>query len=117
MVRIRLRRTGLRHQPTYRVVVADKESPRDGRFLEILGSYNPRTQPHSVEVDESRVYHWMSVGAQPSESVVQVFRSVGIMDRFARYKAGEPIEKLLEESKVYFENRKVEESTLASSTK
>ncbi|MBI4928660.1 MAG: 30S ribosomal protein S16, partial [Anaerolineae bacterium] len=54
MVRIRLRRTGLRHQPTYRVVVADKESPRDGRFLEILGSYNPRTQPHSVEVDESR---------------------------------------------------------------
>ncbi|MBI4927380.1 MAG: hypothetical protein HY835_06420 [Anaerolineae bacterium] len=59
----------------------------------------------------------MSVGAQPSESVVQVFRSVGIMDRFARYKAGEPIEKLLEESKVYFENRKVEESTLASSTK
>lgn len=115
MVRIRLRRTGLRHQPTYRIVVADKEAPRDGRFLEILGSYNPRTQPHDVDVNEERVYHWMNVGAQPSDSVVQVFKSVGIMDRYARVKAGEPVETVLEDAKAYFAARKVvAKTTLAS---
>ncbi len=111
MVRIRLRRIGLRHQPSYRIVAADKEAPRDGRFLEILGSYNPRTEPFTLEVDEARVYHWLKVGAQPSEPVVMLFKSVGIMDRFERLKAGEPEEKLLEESKAYFENRKVNPQT------
>jgi small subunit ribosomal protein S16 len=111
MVRIRLRRIGLRHQPSYRVIAADKEAPRDGRFLEILGSYNPRTEPFTLEVNEARVYHWLSVGAQPSESVVQLFKSTGIMDRFARLKAGEAEEKLLEESKAYFDNRKVNPQT------
>ena len=115
MVRIRLRRTGLKHQPSYRVVVADKEAPRDGRFLEILGSYNPRTEPFTLEVNEARVYHWMTVGAQPSESVVKLFRSTGIMDRFARLKAGEAEEKLLEESKAYFGARKVDPRTNAAS--
>jgi small subunit ribosomal protein S16 len=115
MVRIRLRRIGLKHQPSYRVVAADKEAPRDGRFLEILGSYNPRTEPFTLEVDEARVYHWLRVGAQPSDSVVQLFRSTGIMDRFARLKAGEAEEKLLEESKAYFAARKVEQSTTAAS--
>lgn len=99
MVRIRLRRTGLRHQPTYRVVVADKESPRDGRFIEILGSYNPRTEPFTLEIDESRAYHWMSVGAQPSESVVKLFKSAGVLDRFARVKAGEDKEVVLADAK------------------
>lgn len=108
MVRIRLRRIGLKHQPSYRVVVADKEAPRDGSFLEILGVYNPRTEPFTLEVKEDRVYHWMSVGAQPSESVVKLFKSTGIMDRFARLKAGEPAEKLVEEAKTYFENRKAQ---------
>ena len=75
MVRIRLRRTGLKGQPSYRVVVADKEAPRDGRFLEIFGFYNPRTDPFTLEVKEDRVYDWMSKGAQPSESVVKLFNS------------------------------------------
>jgi small subunit ribosomal protein S16 len=105
MVRIRLRRTGLRHQPTYRVMVADKESPRDGRFLEILGSYNPRTNPFTLAVDESRVYHWLSVGAQPSESVMQLFKSAGVLARFDRYKNGEPVEALVAEAKIYFAQR------------
>ncbi len=56
MVRIRLRRTGLKKQSTYRVVAADKESPRDGRFLEILGSYNPRTEPFTLNVKEDRIF-------------------------------------------------------------
>jgi small subunit ribosomal protein S16 len=115
MVRIRLRRIGLRHQPSYRIVAADKEAPRDGRFLEILGSYNPRTEPSTLDVDEARIYHWLTVGAQPSESVVKIFRSAGIMDRFARLKAGEAEEKLLEESKAYFEGRKVEQRTSVAS--
>jgi len=98
MVRIRLRRTGLKGQPSYRVVVADKESPRDGRFLEILGHYNPRTEPATLEVNEERVYDWMSKGAQPSESVAQLFKTAGILDRFNRFKAGEKIEVLLDEA-------------------
>ena len=106
MVRIRLRRTGQRHQPSYRIVAADIESPRDGRFLEILGSYNPLTDPFTLDVKEDRIYHWMKNDAQPSDSVVQLLKSTGVMDRFARFKAGEPIEKLLEESKAYFANRK-----------
>jgi len=98
MVRIRLRRTGSRGQPSYRIVVADKESPRDGRFLEILGDYNPRTEPATMNVKEDRVYDWMSKGAQPSESVAQLFKTAGVLDRFERFKIGEKVEVLLEEA-------------------
>jgi len=105
MVRIRLRRTGLRHQPSYRIVVADKESPRDGRFLEIVGFYNPRTEPFTFDVKEDRVYDWMMKGAQPSEALAQLFRSVGLLNRFARYKAGEPLETILAEAKTAHDTR------------
>lgn len=111
MVRIRLRRTGLKGQASYRVVVADKESPRDGRFIEILGSYNPRTEPFTLEVKEDRVYDWMSKGAQPSESVVKLFTSTGLMDRFNRFKAGESVETLLAEAKASAESRHVSAKT------
>ncbi len=97
MVRIRLRRTGLRGQPSYRLVVADKESPRDGRFLEIVGYYNPRTQPGTLIIKEDRVYEWMSKGALPTESVAQLFKTAGTDERFKRFKAGEPVETLLAE--------------------
>jgi small subunit ribosomal protein S16 len=98
MVRIRLRRIGLKGQPTYRVVAADKESPRDGRFLEILGVYNPRTQPATIHLKEDRVYHWMKNGALPSESVAQVFKSAGVLDRWERFKNGESVETLMKEA-------------------
>src|SRR5512143_4204795 len=98
MVRIRLRRIGLRGQPTYRIVAADKESPRDGRFLEILGFYNPRTQPATIHVKEDRAYHWMKNGALPTESVEQVFKSSGLLDRFERFKKGEAVDTLLQEA-------------------
>ena len=98
MVRIRLRRIGLRGQPTYRIVAADKESPRDGRFLEILGFYNPRTQPATIHVKEDRAYHWMKNGALPTESVEKVFKSAGILDRFERFKKGESVETLVAEA-------------------
>jgi small subunit ribosomal protein S16 len=98
MVRIRLRRTGSRGQPSYRIVVADKESPRDGRFLEIVGSYNPRTEPASLEIDEARVYEWMNKGALPTESVAQLFRTSGTAARYDRLKKGEAAESLLTEA-------------------
>jgi small subunit ribosomal protein S16 len=97
MVRIRLRRVGLKAQPAYRLVVTDKESPRDGRFLEIVGFYNPRTNPTTLSLVEARIYDWMSKGAQPTESVAQIFKSSGLDERFARFKKGEPVETLLEE--------------------
>ena len=99
MVRIRLRQIGAKHQPSYRLVAADKEAPRDGRFLEILGFYNPRTEPATITIKEERVYDWIMKGAQPSESAAQVLRSAGLLDRFERFKKGEPVETLLEEAK------------------
>ncbi len=98
MVRIRFRRTGMKGQPSYRIVAADKESPRDGRFLEILGFYNPRTEPTTLTVKEDRVFHWMKNGAKPTESVEQVFNTAGVLDRWERFKKGEDIETLMKEA-------------------
>ena len=97
MVRLRLRRIGAKKQPSYRVVAADKESPRDGRFLEVLGHYNPRTEPSTITLKEDRVFHWLSVGAQPSEAVARLFKQMGTDERYARFKDGEDIEVLMEE--------------------
>ena len=98
MVRIRLRRVGAKGQASYRVVAADKEAPRDGRFLEILGFYNPRTEPATIQLKEDRIFDWISKGAQPSESVLQIFNVTGTMERFDRYKKGEELETLLAEA-------------------
>jgi small subunit ribosomal protein S16 len=111
MVRIRLRRVGGKKQPSYRIIASDKESPRDGRFLEILGAYNPRTEPPTLEFEESRIYDWMSKGAQPSASVSQLFQSAGLLDRFERYKAGEPLEVLLAEAKTTQDARQLSRQT------
>lgn len=98
MVRIRLRRIGLKGQPSYRIVAADKESPRDGRFLEILGFYNPRTEPATLTVKEDRVFHWMQNGAKPTESVEQIFKTAGTLERWERFKQGEDSETLMKEA-------------------
>ena len=81
MVKIRLRRMGAKKQPTYRFVVADERSPRDGRFIEILGHYNPRTEPKTVVVDEAKAKQWLEKGAQPSDTVRRLFAEKGIMER------------------------------------
>lgn len=99
MVRLRLRRIGAKRQASYRIVAAEKEAPRDGRFLEILGSYNPRTDPSTIQLNEERIYDWMSKGAQPSESVAKLFKTTGLLERYERFKKGEPVETLLEEAK------------------
>jgi small subunit ribosomal protein S16 len=97
MVRLRLRRIGAKKQPSYRVVAADRESPRDGRFLEALGHYNPRTEPATITLKEDRIFHWLSVGAQPSDAVERLFKQIGTDERYARFKDGEDLEKLMEE--------------------
>ena len=111
MVRIRLRRVGAKKQPSYRVVAADKESPRDGRFLEVLGFYNPRTEPSTINFTEDRVYHWLSVGAQPSDAVRRLFDQVGLWDRYQRFKDGEDVAKLVEEAAAAEEARNVDPRT------
>jgi small subunit ribosomal protein S16 len=114
MVRIRLRRTGLRNQPSYRIVAAEKESPRDGKYLEILGTYNPRTDPFTITVEEDRVYHWMNNGAQPSESVNQIFRTIGLLDRYKKFQEGAKIEDVLAEAKEFYDSRVVNPKTRQS---
>ena len=78
MVRIRLRRTGARNNPAYRVVVADQNSPRDGRFIETIGHYLPTRQPAVVEINEEKARKWLAQGAQPSETVASLLKAKGI---------------------------------------
>jgi small subunit ribosomal protein S16 len=80
MVRIRLRRQGAKKQPSYRVVVADQHSPRDGRLIENIGFYNPRTEPETLQIDVERARYWLSQGAQPSESVARLLKSAGVIE-------------------------------------
>ena len=77
-VKIRLTRIGSKKNPIYRVVVADSRSPRDGRFIEIVGRYNPQTQPSTIEIDEAKVKDWISKGAQPTDSVRRLMEAQGI---------------------------------------
>lgn len=98
MVKIRLRRVGAKKQASFRIVVADSRAPRDGRFIERIGIYNPRTEPETVEIDEERALHWLGVGAQPTESVIRLFTTYGTMARFERLKEGEDLETLLAEA-------------------
>jgi small subunit ribosomal protein S16 len=78
-VRIRLTRVGATKQPTYRIVVADGRSARDGRSIETLGHYNPRSEPIEFKVDEEKAKAWLAQGAQPSDTVVRLFKQAGII--------------------------------------
>jgi|GEM_PF-184449 len=97
MLRIRLSRVGKKGQPYYRVVVADSESKRDGRIVENIGHYNTLVKPSAFVVKEDRVLYWLSVGAQPSDTVRNFLEKRGTMKRLARLKAGEPLEALVAE--------------------
>ncbi len=110
-VRIRLRRVGLKKQPSYRIVVADSRSPRDGRFIEIIGHYNPRTEPITEVVKEDRALYWLSVGAQPSEPVMRIFKRLGTLDRYQRLRQGEDLEKLVAEAEEAAAQRPVNPKT------
>ncbi|OGU29697.1 MAG: 30S ribosomal protein S16 [Ignavibacteria bacterium GWA2_35_9] len=77
-VKLRLRRMGKKKQPVYKVVAADSRSPRDGKFLEAVGLYNPLTKPHTVDIKEDRVLYWLDKGAQPTDTVKSLLRQKGI---------------------------------------
>ena len=80
MVKIRLTRTGAKKAPCYRVVVADSRYPRDGRFIEEIGYYNPISNPVEIKVNEEKAKEWMAKGAQPTETVKALFKKSGIID-------------------------------------
>ena len=86
-VKLRLMRMGKKKQPTYRVVAADSRSPRDGRFIEILGTYQPRQEPSGVLIDNARAIKWLSEGAQPTETVQKLLKISGAWDEFQAAKA------------------------------
>ncbi len=81
-VRIRLKRMGAHKAPFYRIVVSDSRSPRDGRFIEEIGTYNPVVQPAAVSIDEEKAMKWLQTGAQASDTVRNLFSKAGIMKRF-----------------------------------
>ena len=87
MVKLRLTRVGKKKQPSYRLVAAPSRSPRDGRFIEILGHYNPLTNPPTVVFKEELIMHWLKEGAQPTESVMQLLARAGIWQKFT----GKPV--------------------------
>ena len=78
-VKIRLRRVGRKKSPMYRIVVADSKSPRDGKFIEIIGQYQPRTGDKAINLDADRVNHWLDVGAQPTDTVRSLLRKAGLL--------------------------------------
>ena len=86
MVKIRLRRMGAKKAPFYRIVVADARSPRDGKFIESIGYYDPVTTPANVKIDEEKAMKWMGNGAQPTDTVKNLFSKQGIMKKFAEAK-------------------------------
>ncbi len=91
MIKLRLRRMGAKKRPSYRIVAADSRSPRDGRFIEAVGFYDPLTEPATVKLNEERVKHWLSVGAQPSDTVRNLLRREGLVpDDPARAKGPVP---------------------------
>lgn len=88
-VRIRLKRTGKKKAPSYRVVIAESSSPRDGRIIENIGWYNPRVEPSAINIDEEKALGWLKNGARPTESVESLLKRVGIMQRFELSRAPE----------------------------
>jgi len=92
VVKIRLRRVGAKKQPSYRVVVADSEAPRNGDFIENIGHYNPRTEPPTMLVDEARALYWLKKGAQPTDAVARMLNKLGIMAKFQSQQSATPTE-------------------------
>ncbi|MFO7918469.1 MAG: 30S ribosomal protein S16 [Anaerolineae bacterium] len=108
MVRIRLRRVGAKKQPSYRVVVADQRTARDGRFIENIGHYDPRTDPPTVKINEERAKYWLSVGAKPSKAVARMLENMGLLGE------GETIAEEAEESEAKAEKVEASEEQVES---
>ena len=88
MVRLRLQRVGRRNRPSYRIVAADSRAPRDGIFIEVIGHYNPLTEPATVVINEEKALKWLKRGAQPTKTVSSLLRKQGILEKFERKDEG-----------------------------
>jgi small subunit ribosomal protein S16 len=108
-VRLRLMRTGRRGAPSYRIVAIDSRKKRDGKFLEILGHYNPRTEPADIGIKEERIRYWLGVGAQPSETVRSLLRKAGLLAKLDQERRDAYLREALE-------RRSVEEQKFANET-
>lgn len=86
MVKIRLTRVGAKNKPAYRIVAMDSREPRDGKHLEILGFYDPKTDPATVQLKEDRILYWLSQGAQPTDTVLSLLKKYGVWDKFLSIK-------------------------------
>ena len=86
MVKIRLRRVGAKNRPSYRLVVADSRAPRDGAFVNIIGHYNPLTDPETVVINEEKALYWLGQGAQPTDTAARLLSKLGIMEKFKTLK-------------------------------
>lgn len=93
MVKIRLRRIGRKKAPVYRIVVADSKSPRDGKFIEIIGQYAPRQEQGGLEVKRDRANHWLDVGAQPTDTVRSLLRKAGVLKERHEARLGDKLQK------------------------
>lgn len=82
MLKIRLRRVGAKKKPSYRLVVADIRAPRDGAFVDIVGHYDPMTDPETLVVEEEKALHWLKQGAKPTETTARLLSKVGVLDKF-----------------------------------
>ena len=86
MVKIRLRRVGAKNKPSYRIVVADSRAPRDGAFINIIGQYNPLTEPETVVIDEEKALYWLGQGAQPTVTAARLLSKMGVIEKFKTIK-------------------------------
>ncbi len=110
-VKLRLRRMGKKKQPVYKVVAADARSPRDGRFIEAIGTYNPQTDPATIQINEERALYWLGVGAQPTDTVKNLLSKKGILLKNSLIKSGLSEEKI--EAKM-LEWQRIQEAKMAS---
>lgn len=88
-VKIRLRRMGAKKSPFYRIVVADSRSPRNGRFIDEIGYYNPLTEPKAIKVDDEKAINWLNNGAKPTDTVARLFKETGVYDKLTEDKTQE----------------------------
>lgn len=113
-VKLRLRRMGKKKQPVYKVVAADARSPRDGKFIEAIGLYNPKTDPATVDIKEERAMYWLGVGAQPTDTVKNLLSNLGIILKRELMKQGLTEEQITAK---FDEWKKLKEANLAAASK
>ncbi len=116
-VKLRLRRMGKKKQPIYKVIAADSRAPRDGKFLESIGLYNPLTNPHTLDINEERVMYWLNVGAQPTDTVKSLLSQKGIILKRELVRRGLSEDKISAELENWEKMREAKASTMAAKKK